>query len=254
MDQKDKDNIRKRNNFIRQRLTDLCNLHGTLVYHLSGEGVVAFDRDGLCSSFIQQSFCGDMGCLTPARPGGVPNMDMMFRTLRRLNCVPVSGVSTPDDYSLIPTEEEWDNFLTRFAEIMKEGQKDQVGSWSEALEVTRGGVSRIVVTLTAKSISNPFVTGLLIASDTATYVTQIEELEAPSGKGHAQIFTQDSWSYAVVDNDGIRHLINSDNTVLFVPNRTLLKLPQQGDHLLFDPIAKCYIVISDQDYCPIRLR
>lgn len=254
MDQVNKELVRERNAQIALRLTDLCAAHGSLVYHLSGEGVVAFERDGNCSSFVQQSFCSDMGCLRPIRDGGLCNMDMMFRTLRRFNCVPVSGVVAPDDCSLVPTEEEWEAFLNDFTEIMNKGRKDGIGHWSSALEITRGGVKRVVVTLSARAISNQFVTGILIASDTATYITQIEELEAPSGKGHAQILSQDNWSYAVCDDDKIRHLINTENTVLFIPNRTMIRLPQVGDHLLYDEANQCYIVISDEDFRPIRLR
>lgn len=254
MDQVNKELVRKRNAEIESRLTNFCNAHGTLVYHLSGEGVVAFERDGVYSSFVQQSFCGDMGCLKPAREGGVSNLDMMFRTLRRLNCVTVTGVTAPEDYSLVPTEEEWEAFLESFAATIDETREKGVGHWSSALEVTRGGIKKVVVTISARTITNPFVTGLLIALDLGTYITQIEELEAPSGKGHAQIISADNWSYAVCDDDKNRHLINTSNTVLFVPNRTLLRLPHVGDHLLYNEEGQYYIVISDEDFRPIRMR
>lgn len=239
----EKEAIRVRNEAIKARLIELCVKYGSLFFHLSGEGKVSFNQEGHHSGFIHQSIDGDLGCLFPNKDHQVSARERMFDRLRKLNCVPHNNQKAFED--VVPSNEQWLKFLEDFDnEILDNTDKKE---WTAKLTVK----GEVVITLRAEAISNTFVTTALLTMDTATYVTQIEKRFNPSGEGHAQVIElgpDPKWSFAVMDGQKRRHVIDQDNCMVYTDRG----IPFVGDHLLHDPERKCYIVINEDDYIPVR--
>ncbi|WNV45791.1 hypothetical protein [Aeromonas phage AerS_266] len=209
---------------------------GTLYLSLSGEGKVCFkSKDGIKQPFIQMRINPCPGTLYPDENDECCAKDQMFDFLRGLEITPLFDLPSNEKYVI--DEAQWEESLN---ELSKEMEVSERTYWFILISCENETVISGQIVL----LANEHVINTTMINLDYDFVTTIQNLDAPSGKGHAVAFSSSYWKFIVTDSSGNDHLISNENTDLFI--RTII--PERGATLLYNKEINRYAVIDGNDY------